>query len=179
MCRCLFEIVLRLRVWDALKINGKNYMLLRNQSIKWGRVPGLKHRGRSSYGSYANVKIKLPFANAVINPLTVVVKSMNTFITNVAMPWVLSTYCFTWRAKHIRIKLFNYSFKWDLNWFLHIARLRATCHDKEKIRNYEEAWYSHQPLWIYNNYMCVFINSYKGIRKATMPHRLKLLKACK
>ena len=47
------------------------------------------------------------YTDAVVDPLTMMIKSLNTCIADVAMTRVCSTNNFTGWAKHIRVKLLN------------------------------------------------------------------------
>ena len=70
-------------------------------------------------------------SNAVVNPLTVMIKPLNTLITYVAVSAICSAYDLTVWTQQISFELFHQAYKGQVGIPLHISRFSFDCQDEE------------------------------------------------
>ena len=63
-------------------------------------------------------------ANAIVDPLAVMIESLDTLVADVTVTRIGSADNLAMRAEQICFKLLNESYEWDLWGALHVARLR-------------------------------------------------------
>ena len=71
------------------------------------------------------------YADAIVHPLTMVVKALHALVAYVAVTRVSRTYHFAVRTEKIGFKLLDQTNKWDVGRAPHIARLSFDSEDKE------------------------------------------------
>ena len=76
--------------------------------------------------------------DTIIDPLTVMVKSFDTLVTNVAMSGVLGANHLAFRAEQVGFKLFHETYKWHVRAAPHEAGLHLHCQDEENHRTKEK-----------------------------------------
>jgi hypothetical protein len=79
----------------------------------------------------------VPNPYTVIHPLTMMIKSLHTTITNIAMPRFSSTHDLTCRTEHVWIKLLNKPKKAHFIRLFEIARVLKPCEQEEDVYCYE------------------------------------------
>lgn len=83
----------------------------------------------------------------VIDPLAMMVKSLNTSIANITMSWLSSWDNFTSRTQYVRIKFLNHFQKAHPGLFLQIPWIFSHTQNKEDICENEHSKQGYQQHW--------------------------------
>jgi hypothetical protein len=108
-------------------------------------------------------------ADAIIDPLTMVVKALNALVANITVTGISRAYNFAVGTKKVGFELLDKTNKWDVGRTPHIARLSFDCQNKEDHCPQEDHEQNGEPpvsVYVYSRKVKFTIRTYKDIQRS-------------